>query len=255
MPDPTLDQVHHVIATRPEQYAGYRATLNGNDHNPLRHKVFEISPIKPVVTEFQPYVLREFVSMSQNANKTVWLYGYILLNTGRLLMRQWKRYKGGDLSRERLKEVAQGKRRLIEANLKVVGEEAAKEGGVVRKLLKHFESLWVFVEQEVVELTNTVMERALRHAVIWRKTRFGSESELGLRFTEGALAYLELLNGRRIPSPPTSKTCSQVHPNPSSLLPYSRECLRGMYENHPGTGQYLRTQQHEEVAVNHGVQA
>jgi transposase len=55
------------------------------------------------------------------------------------------------------------------------------------QLLKGEESLWVFSTKEGIEPTNNAAERALRPAVIWRKSCFGSQSEKGLRFVERIL--------------------------------------------------------------------
>src|SRR5262249_21718518 len=50
--------------------------------------------------------------------------------------------------------------------------------------------LWTFLEQEV-EPTNNASERALRHAVIWRKLSFGTQSASGSRFVETMLTVIE----------------------------------------------------------------
>jgi transposase len=47
-----------------------------------------------------------------------------------------------------------------------------------------FENLWTFIYEERVEPTNNDAERGLRHAVIWRKLSFGTQSEIGERFVE-----------------------------------------------------------------------
>jgi hypothetical protein len=46
------------------------------------------------------------------------------------------------------------------------------------------------LEQEV-EPTNNASERALRHAVIWRKLSFGTQSAGGSRFVETMLTMIE----------------------------------------------------------------
>jgi hypothetical protein len=56
-----------------------------------------------------------------------------------------------------------------------------------RQLLKHEVRLWVFVNVLDVEPTNNAAERALRPAVIWRKTSFGTQGENGQRFVERML--------------------------------------------------------------------
>jgi len=44
---------------------------------------------------------------------------------------------------------------------------------------------------EGVEPTNNAAERALRHAVCWRKTSFGTDSAAGSRFVERMLTTIE----------------------------------------------------------------
>jgi transposase len=51
------------------------------------------------------------------------------------------------------------------------------------------------MEVEGVEPTNNAAERALRHAVIWRKLSFGTQSASGSRFVERLLTVIE--TGRR----------------------------------------------------------
>jgi|SRR6516164_5898177 hypothetical protein len=47
--------------------------------------------------------------------------------------------------------------------------------GMCRELYERRQWLWTFLEQEV-EATNNASERALWHAVIWRKLSFGTQS-------------------------------------------------------------------------------
>jgi hypothetical protein len=47
-------------------------------------------------------------------------------------------------------------------------------------------ALWTFLEDEGVEPTGNASGRALRHAVIWRKTSFGSDNGRGMPFFERA---------------------------------------------------------------------
>lgn len=51
--------------------------------------------------------------------------------------------------------------------------------------------LWTFLDVEGVEPTNNASERALRHAVIWRKLSFGTQSAGGSRFVATILTVVE----------------------------------------------------------------
>ena len=63
--------------------------------------------------------------------------------------------------------------------------------GMCRELYGHREWLWTFLEVQGVEPTNNAAERSLRHAVIWRKLSFGTQSEQGSRFVETMLTTIE----------------------------------------------------------------
>src|SRR5262249_56245198 len=51
-------------------------------------------------------------------------------------------------------------------------------------------ALWTFASVEGVEPTNNAAEQALRHAVCWRKTSYGTDSEAGSRFVERVLTVV-----------------------------------------------------------------
>ncbi len=51
-------------------------------------------------------------------------------------------------------------------------------------------SLWTFASRDGVEPTNNAAERAVRRAVCWRKTSFGTDSERGSRFVERMLTVV-----------------------------------------------------------------
>jgi transposase len=58
----------------------------------------------------------------------------------------------------------------------------AKTVRTCRKLLKVEPALWLFVTTVGVEPTNNAAERALRPAVLWRKSSYGSQSKAGSLF-------------------------------------------------------------------------
>lgn len=59
-----------------------------------------------------------------------------------------------------------------------------------RELLAREPALWTFVRVEGVEPTNNAAERALRHAVQWRKSSYGTESAAGSQFVENILTVV-----------------------------------------------------------------
>jgi transposase len=68
---------------------------------------------------------------------------------------------------------------------------STKTAATCREILKVEGSLWTFATAEGVEPTNNDAERALRHAVCWRKTSFGTDSADGSRFVERMLTTVE----------------------------------------------------------------
>ena len=66
----------------------------------------------------------------------------------------------------------------------------ASTAGTCIEILRVEEGLWNFVWFPGVEPTNNVAERALRHAVIWRRTSGGTASESGSRFVERMLTVV-----------------------------------------------------------------
>lgn len=52
-------------------------------------------------------------------------------------------------------------------------------------------TLWTFTEHPGAEATNNRAERAIRHAVLWRKTSNGTQTEAGERFVERVLSIRE----------------------------------------------------------------
>jgi transposase len=88
-------------------------------------------------------------------------------------------------------------RREIDA-LVLRGYCNALTSGVCTDLWERRDHLWTFVEVEGVEPTNNAAERALRHAVIWRKLSFGTQSSAGSRFVERMLTVIETARRRGI---------------------------------------------------------
>lgn len=65
-----------------------------------------------------------------------------------------------------------------------------------KDLREHGAALWTFARVEGIEPTNNAAERAVRKAVLWRKTSFGSASRSGSRFAERMLTVCESLRAQ-----------------------------------------------------------
>ncbi len=63
-------------------------------------------------------------------------------------------------------------------------------------MLKVEQALWLFVEVENLEPTNNAAERAIRPAVLWKRTSFGSQSEAGSIFVARMLTVVTSLRSQ-----------------------------------------------------------
>jgi hypothetical protein len=66
-----------------------------------------------------------------------------------------------------------------------------------RQLLKVEPAMWLFVTTEDVEPTNNAAERAIRPAVIWRRTSFGTHTQAGSTFVARMLTVVATLKSQR----------------------------------------------------------
>jgi len=78
-------------------------------------------------------------------------------------------------------------KRVLEKGLK---SSCAKTAATCFEILKVEEGLWTFARHPGVEPTNNAAERALRHAVIWRRISGGTDSVRGSRFVERMLTVV-----------------------------------------------------------------
>ena len=72
----------------------------------------------------------------------------------------------------------------------------AKTVRTCRKLLTVEPALWTFAYNPGIEPTNNEAERALRPAVIWRRTSFGSQSQAGSQFVARMLTVTASLKAQ-----------------------------------------------------------
>jgi len=102
----------------------------------------------------------------------------------------WKRVRDGTLTVTTFRRRMQPIRREIDSLL-LRGYFNPLTHGFCKELVEHQENLWTFLDVEGVEPTNNAAERSLRHAVIWRKLSFGTQSNGGSRFVERLLTVIE----------------------------------------------------------------
>jgi transposase len=116
--------------------------------------------------------------------------GMLEIHTDYLLHR-WRELQRGHLSWiDFLAEVPQHQRDIhhwLEIGARLDHQTSA---ATCRRLLRHQHMLWTFTRYPAVAPTNNAVERALRHAVIWRKLCYGTASERGSRFVERLLTVI-----------------------------------------------------------------
>jgi len=110
------------------------------------------------------------------------------------MLEPWHRYQAGGLEREAFLAEIAARREELRTPLRW-GEEhgSTKTRALCRDLRERWPSLWTWLDVEGGEPTNNAAERALRPAVLWRKSSFGHQSETGEQFVERMLTAVTTL--------------------------------------------------------------
>lgn len=138
------------------------------------------------------HLKRDFQALIDSDDPQVARLGRDLMRPTREVFRQWSRCRDGTITRADLKRVLAPTRREVEGLLlRGAFSGNPRLVGMCRELHDHRDWLWAFLDHDGVEPTNNASERALRHAVIWRKLSFGTQSERGSRFVETMLSVIE----------------------------------------------------------------
>lgn len=138
------------------------------------------------------HLKRDFQALADSDDRVVKRLGHDLLRPTRELFYEWSRCRDGTIRRVSLRRNLQPIRQQVEGLL-LRGWFSGHPQlfGMCRELYEHRQWLWTFLDHEDVEPTNNASERALRHAVIWRKLSFGTQSPGGSRFVETMLTVIE----------------------------------------------------------------
>ena len=138
------------------------------------------------------HLRRDFQAMIDSGESRAKHLGCRLRHATCELFEHWADYRAGRISRAALLRRMGPVRRKVEGLL-LRGSQSgnADVRGTCRELYEHRQWLWMFLRHEGVEPTNNAAERSLRHAVIWRKLSFGTQSAGGSRFVETMLTVIE----------------------------------------------------------------
>lgn len=116
------------------------------------------------------------------------IFGKTLERLRKRIMSLWYDFKDGKISRSELITKSEPSINLMK---KCFSKHQHSQERCVRtlsrKLLKHFDYLFVFIHYEGVEPINNISEQGIRSAVQWRKLCFGNRSEAGAVLTSRLL--------------------------------------------------------------------
>ncbi len=138
------------------------------------------------------HLKRDFQAMIDSGDSRAQHLGWRLRHATCELFEHWADYRAEKISRSALLRRMGPVRRKVECLL-LRGTQSGNRDvrGTCRELYEHRPWLWTFLRHEGIEPTNNAGERALRHAVIWRKLSFGTQSAAGSRFVETMLTLIE----------------------------------------------------------------
>jgi transposase len=117
--------------------------------------------------------------------------GRQLLWQSNKLFESWHKVRDGTIQRSTFLQTVGWLRPMVRSSLERGSRCAcAKTAATCSELLRLWDCLWTFTRVDGVEPTNNTAERALRHAVIWRRISGGTDSEGGSRFVERMLSVV-----------------------------------------------------------------
>ncbi len=144
------------------------------------------------------HLRREFIKISERPGVSKEL-GTALVRQQEKLFELWHRVRDGTLTRCEFQLFVQEIRANVKSTLKEADDyeigtqektPLAKTVRTCRQLLRVEPALWLFVSVEGVEPTNNAYVRAIRPAVIWRRTSFGSQTQTGSAFVARMLTVV-----------------------------------------------------------------
>lgn len=157
-------------------------------------------------------------------------FGREMLKQVRRLFRLWHRVRDGTLSHEQFEKKTRTIQINVGALLTVAAESRVKRvRGMAKEMLKLERAFWTFVYTPGIEPTNNFGERQIRHAVLWRKGCFGTDSVAGSRFAERMLTTIATLRQQQrnvLEFIAAACTASIAGTPPPSLLPDHSRVIR-----------------------------
>lgn len=143
------------------------------------------------------HLRRDFQAMIDRDDDGVEV-GRQLLWQSNKLFEYWHKVRDGTIQRSTFLQTVAWLRPMVRSSLGRGSRCACpKTATTCGELLRLWDCLWTFTRVAGVEPTNNAAERALRHAVIWRRISGGTDSEGGSRFVERMLSVVATCRQQR----------------------------------------------------------
>lgn len=138
------------------------------------------------------HIIRKFKGLKDGrSSPDAYLFSkYMLKEIGRIFTK-WHAFQNSECTRKELRLTTAHIRGRMKrhCNHYLQSEDPLVETRA-KMTLRNWDHLFSFLKYEGVEPTNNIAERAIRPAVQWRKVCFGSQSDVGERFTERLLTIV-----------------------------------------------------------------
>jgi transposase len=195
---------------------GYKAVLTSD-----RAKAYTLHPLQKRQLCWA-HLRRDFQAMVDRGGPAAEV-GRLLLLHAEVVFGWWHWVREGEWQRATFQRRLPWLRRSLRAALEQgTWSPCDQTAATCREVLRVEPALWTFVRVEGVEPTNNAAERALRHAVQWRKTSYGTDSAGGSRFVENILTVVTTCRQQKRNVWAYLTACCQARyagTTPPSLLP------------------------------------
>jgi transposase len=139
------------------------------------------------------HLARDFRAAAERGGVDGVVGAWVLQLLGELL-EPWRQYRQGTLDRAALGTAVSARQEALRTPLDWGAEHGSRRTrALCHDLLARWPSLWTWLTVEDGEPTNNSAERALRPAVLWRKSSFGHQSDHGERYVERMLTVVGTL--------------------------------------------------------------
>ena len=143
------------------------------------------------------HLSRPFVRFTERSDPKAVAVGHALILAKDQMFEWWHRVRDGTMARSTFRRYMSPLQDRVAGVLQEgMRSSCAKTRRTCDRLSRNIAALWTFVRYEGIEPTNNPGERAIRRAVVIRKTSFGSQSDHGCRFFERVLTVHATLRQR-----------------------------------------------------------